>query len=74
MLAQITQGELTTQAAGSGTETLRTSKHCTNGLRIHLGYKAFWKQWTFFLVKMWTLVFDIGGNYFLTFLNQIMLI
>ena len=74
ILAEIRRGELITQMAvtGTGTETSRTCKQCTNDLWIYLGLQnlCFLKRWTIFLVGMWMLVFDSGGNYLSIFFRS----
>ena len=56
ILAEIRRGELTTQmaVAGTGTETSRKCKQCTDHLWIYLGLQklCFLKRLTFFLVEM----------------------
>ena len=74
ILAEIKREELTTQMAVTctGTETSSTCKHYTNDFWIYLGLQnfRFLKKWTFFLVEMWMLVFDSGGNDLLIFLRS----
>ena len=74
ILAEIRRGELTTQmtVTGTGTETSRTCKECTNDLWMYLGLQnlCFLKRWTIFLVGMWMLVFDSGGNDLSIFLRS----
>ena len=56
ILAEIRRGELTTQmaVAGTGTETSKKCKQCTDHLLIYLGLQklCFLKRLTFFLVEM----------------------
>ena len=74
ILAEIRRGELITQMAvtGTGTETSRTCKQCTNDLWIYLGLQnlCFLKRWTISLVGMWMLVLDSGGNDLSSFLRS----
>ena len=72
ILAETRRGELTTQMAvtGTGRETSWICKQCTNDLWTYLGLQnLFFKKVTFFLVGMWILVFDSGGNDLLIFLR-----
>ena len=66
ILAEIRRGKLITQMAvtGTGTETSRTCKQCTNDLWIYLGLQnlCFLKRCMISLVGMWMLVLDSGGN------------
>ena len=74
ILAEIRRGQLITQLAvtGTGTETSRTCKQCTNDLWIYLGLQIlrFLKRWMIFLVGMWMLVFDSGVNDLSIFLRS----
>ena len=72
ILAEIRSGELMTQMAvtGNGTETSRTCKQCTNDLWIYLGSQNLCFLWTIFLVGMWMLVFNSGGNDLSIFLRS----
>ena len=57
---------------GTGRETPRTCKQCTNDLWIYLGlqYLCFLKRWTISFVGMWMLVLDSGGNSLSIFLRS----
>ena len=74
ILAEIRRGELITQMAvtGTGTETSRTCKQCTNDLWIYLGLQnlCFLKRWTIFLVEMRMFVLDSRWNDFSIFLRS----
>ena len=55
---------------GTGTETSGTCKQCTNDLWIYLGSQNLCFLWTIFLVGMWMLVFNSGGNDLSIFLRS----
>ena len=57
---------------GTGTETSRTCKQCTNDFWIYWGFQnvCFLKRWTISLVGMWMLVLDSGANELLIFLRS----
>ena len=74
ILVEVRKGELITQMAvtGTGTETSRTCKQCTNDSWIYLGLQNFCclKRRTVFLVGMWMLVLGNGGNGLSIFLRS----